>query len=128
MKQDKIIRNTGRKYSEMLMELVQKFEEQLPEELTFEDTLEVGIDAWNLANNKEFLLNSNLFKKELRNHDYRDVIGKMVDFKIEKFHKYNNVIVDFSTANNILKVKTQTQENHFNSLMSQMINVNLKKD
>lgn len=128
MKQEKIVKNTGRKYSEMLMELVHKFDKLLPDELTFEDTLEVGIDAWNLANNKEFLMNNNLFEKELRNHDYHDVIGKMVDFKIEKFPEHNNVIVDFSTANNILQVKTQTQENHFNSLISQMINVNLKKD
>lgn len=55
MRQEKIIKNTGRKYSEMLIELVQKFDEQLPDELTFEDTLEVGIDAWNLANNKKIL-------------------------------------------------------------------------
>ncbi|CAN0574252.1 unnamed protein product, partial [Ectocarpus sp. 12 AP-2014] len=50
MKEEKIIRNTGPKYSEMLMELVEAFDEQLPAELTFEDTLKVGIEAWNLAN------------------------------------------------------------------------------
>ncbi|WP_375334429.1 hypothetical protein [Flagellimonas sp. C4] len=127
MEEETIIRNTGPKYSEMLMELVQEFDEQLSSELTFEDTLEVGIDAWNLANNKEFLMNNNLFEKELKNHNYHDVIDKMVDYKIERFPEYNNVIVDYSTANNILQVKTQTQENHFNSIIiGQMITMKTK--
>ena len=127
MEEETIIRNTGPKYSEMLMELVQEFDEQLSSELTFEDTLEVGIDAWNLANNKEFLMNNNLFEKELKNHNYHDVIDKMVDYKIERFPEYNNVIVDYSTANNILQVKIQTQENHFNSIIiGQMITMKTK--
>ena len=59
------IENTGVKYSKMLMQLVEQFDELLPETLTFEETLEVGIEAWNLANNKESL-GSDLYKKELK--------------------------------------------------------------
>lgn len=59
-----ILENTGPKYSEMLMQLVEEFDEQLPKKLTFEDTLEVGIDAWNLANKKEFLVSKNLYEKK----------------------------------------------------------------
>lgn len=121
MKEEIIIRNTGPKYSEMLMELVREFDDQLPSELTFEDTLEVGIDAWNLANNREFLVDRNLYEQELKSHKNHVIVGKMVNFKIERFPEYTNIIVDFSTVNNVLQVKTQTQENHFNSIIGQMI-------
>lgn len=120
--------NIKPKYSEMLMQLVQEFDEQLPKELTFEETLEVGIDAWNLANNKEFLVTKNLYEQELTNYKNHFIIDKMVNLKIEKFPKCNNVIVDYSTTDNILQVKTQTQENHFNSIIKQVINIKSKKD
>jgi len=116
------------KYSEMLMQLVHKFDEQLPNNLTFEETLEVGIDAWNLANNKEFLVSRNLYKQELANFKNHLIIEKMVDFKIEKFPNSNNIIIDYSTIDNILQVKTQTQENHFNSIIKQIVNNKTKKD
>tara|TARA_R110001583_G_C5528621_1_gene398331 strand:- start:104 stop:478 length:375 start_codon:yes stop_codon:yes gene_type:complete len=120
--------NTGPKYSEMLIQLVEEFDELLPNELTFEETLEVGIEAWNLANNKDFLVSKGLYKKELENFKNRSIIEKMVDFKIDKFPESNNVIVDYSTTNNILQVKTQTQENRFNSLIKQMVNMKPKND
>lgn len=117
---EKNIENTGAKYSEMLVQLVEQFDELLPENLTFEDTFEVGIEAWNLANNKESL-GSDLYKKELKAHNYSDVIEKMIDYKLEHFAEHNNILVDFSTENNILQVKSQTSEEHFNSLLSRMI-------
>lgn len=120
--------NVRPKYSEMLMQLVEEFDELLPNELKFEETLEIGIEAWNLANNKEFLVSKNLYQEELTSFKNHSVIDKMVDFKLEKFPKYNNVIIDYSTTDNILKVKTQTQENRFNSIIRQMVNVKSKKD
>tara|TARA_R110002033_G_scaffold169394_2_gene210109 strand:+ start:125 stop:499 length:375 start_codon:yes stop_codon:yes gene_type:complete len=120
--------NTGPKYSEMLIQLVEEFDELLPNELTFEETLEVGIEAWNLANNKDFLVSKGLYKKELENFKNQTIIEKMVDFKTDKFPESNNVIVDYSTTNNILQVKTQTQENRFNSLIKQMVNMKPKND
>ncbi len=120
--------NIGPKYSEMLIQLVEEFDELLPNELTFEETLEVGIDAWNLANKKEFLVAKNLYEKELANFENHSIIDKMVNFKIDKFSKSNNVIVDYSTTDNILQVKTQTQENHFNSIIKQMVNMKPKND
>jgi hypothetical protein len=123
---EKNIENTGAKYSEMLVQLVEQFDELLPETLTFEETLEVGIEAWNLANNKESL-RTDLYKKELKAHNYSDVIEKMVDYKLEHFADHNNIIVDFSTENDILQIKSQTFEQHFNSLLSRMININPTK-
>lgn len=123
---EKNIENTGAKYSEMLIQLVEQFDELLPENLTFEDTLEVGIEAWNLANNK-ISLGEDLYKKELKAHKYNDVIAKMVDYKLEHFAEHNNIIVDFSTENDIIQVKSQTVEDHFNSLLSAMMNVKPSK-
>lgn len=127
MKSEKIIQNKGSKYSEMLMNLVEEFDDQLPEKMTFEETLEVGIEAWNLANNKEFLVSRNLYVKELKSHKEYNVIERMVNFKIKKFPKSNNVIVDYSITNNRLQIKTQTQENHFNTIIGNMINIKPEK-
>lgn len=118
---DKIIENTGAKYSEMLVQLVEYFDEQLPESLTIEETFEVGIEAWNLANIKEEL-GAISYKKELKAHQYSEVIDKMVDYKLEHFERHNNIIVDFSTENNVIKVKSQTREEHFKSLLRLMVN------
>lgn len=123
---EKNIENKGAKYSDMLMQLVEQFDEQLPEALTFEETLEVGIEAWNLANNK-INLGEDLYKKELKALKHSDVIEKMVKYKLEHFAEHNNIIVDFSTENYILQVKSQTFEEHFNSLLSRMINVKPSK-
>lgn len=126
MNEKKLTENTGLKYSEMLMQLVEQFDEILPESLTFEETLEVGIEAWNLANNKE-RLNDEMFQKELKAHNYSDVVEKMVEYKLEHFADHKNIIVDFSTENDILQIKSQTFEQHFNSLISSMFSINPTK-
>lgn len=124
---EKIVENKGAKYSEMLYEIVQKFDDDFPKELTFEQTLEIGIDAWNLANNKEFLEKNNLFEKEVKNYKYPEVIDKMVSFKLDKFSDFNNIIVDFSTENDVLRVKTQTPENYFDNFFKNIILTNPKQ-
>lgn len=119
--------NKGAKYSEMLYELVQEFDQDLPQELTFEETLEVGIKAWNLANRKDFLAKNNLYEKELKTHKHYEVINKMVSFKLEKFLDFNNIIIDFSTENNLLQVKTQTPENYLDSFFERIVSSYSKK-
>ncbi|MDW5288504.1 hypothetical protein [Formosa sp. PL04] len=122
-----IIENKGEKYSEMLYKVVEEFDKELPAELSFENTLEIGIEAWNLANKKEFLESNNLYQKELENYEYSEVIDKMVSFKLEHFSKSDNIIVDYSTENDTLKVKTQTAENHFNSFFNNIVFTNSKQ-
>lgn len=124
--QEKNLKNTGAQYSYMLGQLVEHFAEHLPVTMTFEDALRIGIEAWNLANNKE-RLEAHLYKKELKAHNYRDVVEKMVEYKLEHFADHNNIIVDLSTENGILQIKSQTFEQHFNSLMSRMINAKPSK-
>ena len=127
MTKENIIKNTGVKYSEMLIQLVQEFDEKLPNELTFQETLEVGIEAWNLANNKDLLDSKNLYEDELKGYENQAIINEMVNYKIDKFSDFNNVIVDYSTIDDILQVKTQTQEDHFNNIVKNMININYQK-
>ena len=115
-------KNRKLKYSEMLMQTVEEFDKLLPNKLTFEDVLEVGIEAWNLANNKEFLMSANLYEKELECHKHKSIIEKMIDFKLDRFPESTNVIIDYKITENTLQVKTQTQENRLYSLMSRVIN------
>ena len=122
-----IIENKGEKYSEMLYKVVQEFDKELPAELSFENTLEIGIEAWNLANKKEFLESNNLYQKELESYEYSEIIDKMVTFKLEHFSNSDNIIVDYSTENYTLKVKTQTTENHFNSVFKNIVFANSKQ-
>lgn len=121
------IENKGAKYSEMLYKVVQAYDEELPAELSFEKTLEIGIDAWNLANKKTFLESNNLYQKEIENYEYPETIEKMVSYKLEHFSEFDNIIVDFSTENDTLKVKTQTTENHFNSIFKNIVFAKPKK-
>jgi len=107
--------------------MVQKFDQDLPKELTFEETLETGIEAWNLANRKEFLSEKNLYEKELKAHKNYEIIDKMVSFKLKKFSDFKNIIVDFSTENDLLQIKTQTPENHFDSFFKSIVFSNPKK-
>jgi len=124
---EKIIENKGVKYSEMLYKIVQEFDEEFPVELSFEDTLEIGIEAWNLSNNKKYLKINNLYKKEIKNHEYAEIIDKMVSFKLENFPNSDNIIVDYSTEKDTLKVKTQTTENYFNSFFKSIVFTNSKR-
>lgn len=98
----------------------------MPKELTFQETLDVGIEAWNLANNKAFLIKHKLYEKELKNYTYPEITDKMVAFKLEHYTEFTNIIIDYSTENDILQVKTQNFENHFNSFLKNISPPNLK--
>jgi hypothetical protein len=108
-----------KKYSDMLVAMVNEFENLLPEELTFEDTIEVGIEAWNLANNTTDL-GDPLFLSQVKKHKYKSVIEKMVDYKLKYFLDFTNVIVDYSTEDDMLQVKHISQENHLNGFINAM--------
>jgi len=108
--------NNPKNYSDMLMAMVDEFENLLPEELTFEDTIEIGIEAWNLANNTTDL-GDKLLLSQLKKHKYKSVIEKMIAYKLEHFSYFTNAIVDYSTDGNVLQVKHLTQENHFDNFV-----------
>lgn len=124
MSNEKLIENKGAKYSEMIINIVNEFDSQLPEILSWEDVVEIAIEAWNLANNKEFLESKNLYLEELKNHKYNDIIDKMVSYKLENFYNNNNVIIEYNMNDNRLQIKSQTQEEYFNSFLNNIINQN----
>ncbi|MCL6259387.1 hypothetical protein M3O96_09825 [Aquiflexum sp. TKW24L] len=109
-----------KKYSDMLVAMVDEFENFLPEELTFEDTIEIGIEAWNLANNTTDLDDA-LFLSQVKKHRYRSVIEKMVGYKLKHFSDFTNVIVDYSTDGDLIQVKHITQKNHLDSFIGAML-------
>ena len=105
----------------MLLKLVDEFEKELPESLTFEDTLEIGIDAWNLANRKPFLEDKELYEQELKSVQFRLTFEKMVNYKIATFPEANKMIVDYKIIDNKPQVEIQTYEMFFNNLIKQLI-------
>lgn len=121
-----ILENTGRKYSEMLMQIYETFETELPDELCFEEVLIMCIDAWNLAIFKNDLGKEN-YQKEISEFQYGNVIDKMVSYKIQHFPEQDNIITDYSLANDTLQVKSQTRDEHWKGMMSFLMNTNLKK-
>ncbi len=114
-------KNTSPEYSEMLLQLVDKFERELPESLTFEDTLEIGVDAWNLANRKSFLEDKDLYEQELKSVQFRATFEKIVNYKIEKFPDANKMITDYTIIDNKPQVEIQTYEAFFNNLITHLI-------
>ncbi len=105
----------------MLYEIVEKFDDELPDELSFEDTLEVGIEAWNLANKKHLLDENNMYMKELETYKLSAIIDKMAAYKLEKFSEYTNVTVDYSLDDERLQLKMQKFEDYQMSLFTNII-------
>jgi hypothetical protein len=108
------------KYSDMLKEVIGKYESLLPAELSLEETLIVGIDAWNLASRKATENDEGLFRTALSSRKYPVVAEKMIDYKLEHFAKFDHVIVDFKIEDDALKVKSQSQADQLREMMSEM--------
>ena len=108
------------RYSDMLKEVVGKYESLLPEELTLEEILIIGIDAWNLASRKGSDNDEGLFQAALEDREYKGVVQKMVDYKLEHFAIHNNVIIDFKIEGEDLKVQHQSQKDHLKQLLSDL--------
>jgi len=122
MKKEPNLQNQDIEYSEMLMQLLEEFEEKLPKEFTYEDIIELGIDAWNLANKKEFLIGESLFEKELEDYKKYPIFEKMITYKVTNFSDSKNMIIDYSLLDDTLQVKTQHEEDYFNTIVKNMMN------
>jgi hypothetical protein len=108
------------KYSDMLKEMVGKYQELLPEELSLEDIIIIGIDAWNLASRKATENDEGLFQSALSTRVYADVVEKMIIYKLEQFAAYDHVIVDFKIEEDQLMVKSQSQQDHLREMISEI--------
>ena len=126
---NKIVQNTGVKYSELLEQFMAPFVNDFNNMEYLEDAFEFAINTWNLGNMKvilpqeEFQKPTDLIQDEDINFD---LLKKMIDYKVSKFKKYTNFIVDFelteTNADPILKVITQSEEDYLSGMMNSMDN------
>ncbi len=114
------------RYSDMLKEVVGKYESLLPEELTLEEILIIGIDAWNLASRKASENDEGLFEAALADRDHKEIVRKMIDYKLEQFNDYDHIIIDFKIQDDDLKVQHQSQKDNLRQMMSDMLNAQHK--
>lgn len=121
MKKEASLNNIEQEYSGLLMQLLEEFNKKLPVDFTLEDSIEIIIDAWNLANKKDFLLLEELYEKELALYNKYLFFEDIVDHKINNFLENKNMIVDYSLVDDVLVVKCQTEEDYFNNMVKNMM-------
>ncbi len=113
------------KYSQILISIIKEFKDQIPDNLSFDETINIVIDAWNLANNFDVLPDNNLLLKELESYKFKDFTKKIVTHKINYYKNLTNIIIGYEIReNNIFQIKTQTREEHFNDIARILVNSN----
>lgn len=128
---NKIIPNTGVKYSELLEQFMSPFVNEFREIEYIEDIFEFAINAWNFGNIK-VLLPKGEFEKAtnlIREKEINIVLlHKMIDYKISNFMKYENFIVDYELKeikageDPILSIVTQGKEAYLANMMDALDN------
>ncbi len=124
---NKIVPNTGVKYSTLLEQFMNPFMDDLKDYEYIEDILEFAINIWNMANVNSLMPNENI-EKEInsikQNKKEFLLIKRMIAYKEENFKAYTNFIVDFELKevsddeDPILSVITQEE----NAYIANMIN------
>ena len=94
-----IVQNDGKKYSEMLLELIDPFEYDFSDNMTPDDIINFGCYAWNLSCLSQ-IMPKNEFKKLLKGSDDMPksemiILKKMISLKKKKFASYDRFINDF---------------------------------
>ena len=107
-------------YSEIIIKTIEHFDSQIPKNLSFNEIIELTIDAFNLSINKDSL-GEKMYKKELNNCKYPELSELIIVYKLEFFSDYNNRIVDYELVNNKLTIKSQTQLEYFKSILGQLV-------
>ena len=105
------------------MEIYEQFDDSLPEKWTTVQVVEICIEAWNLAL-KKGVIGDKMFKDMLSRHKQGKVVNKMINYKNKHFKEFS--IVDFSTTNNILQIKSQPPEEYFKNMIINSL-VTIKK-
>jgi hypothetical protein len=130
---NKIIPNTGVKYSKLLEQFMNPFMADFKDHEYVEDVFEFAINAWNFGNMQIISPNQEFEKSILSIQDKDDDINlsllkKMVDFKVSNFKEYDSFIVDYrlkevkAGEDPILSVVTQKEEAYLANMMSTLEN------
>ena len=128
---NKIIPNTGVKYSELLEQFMSPFVNEFRDIEYMEDIFEFVINAWNFGN-IEVLLPKGEFEKATGLIKDKDInvalLRKMIDYKTSNFKEYENFIVDYELKevaageDPILSVVTQEKEAYLANMMDTLEN------
>jgi len=126
---NKIIPNTGVKYSELLEQFMAPFTNEFLDVEYFEDIIDFAINAWNMANINSIMPNED-FEKALgsiqQEEESISLLKKMIAYKEDKFKEYTNFIVDFelkeTSGDPILSVITQEEETYLSNMMDTLDN------
>lgn len=121
-----IIQNEGKKYSDMLNDLIEAFENEFPDETDIDDMVGLASTAWNLACISQSLPEED-FKKMLASNPYpkkmSKILKKMIELKNEKFASYDRYIEDYTLEEKngglVLTVLTQTLKDHVSKIMNE---------
>jgi len=126
---NKIIPNTGVKYSELLEQFMSPFMDDFKDYEYIEDIFEFAINAWNMANINIIMPNED-FEKAMSSIQQEEesisLLKKMIAHKEDKFKEYTNFIVDFelkeTSGEPILSVITQEEETYLSNMMDTLDN------
>lgn len=130
----KVIQNTGVKYSDLLMQLMDSFKKDLEKMDDFEEIVDFTIDIWNLSNHKILLPeedNKKHFDEIIKNHfsGKSGLAKKMIDYRIKNFKEHTNFIggfeIDESGPEPTLKVISQDKETYLANMFEQMEEENI---
>jgi hypothetical protein len=130
---NKIVPNTGVKYSELLEQFMSPFVNEFRDTEYIEDIFEFAINAWNFGNMQIITPNQEFEKSILSIQDKDDdtnisLLKKMVDYKVSNFKEYENFIVDYELKevkvgeDPILSIVTQEEEAYLANMMNTLEN------
>jgi hypothetical protein len=130
---NKIVSNTGVKYSNLLEQFMTPFANEFNNLEYIEDIFEFAINAWNFGNMKIITPDQEFEKSILSVQDKNGEINlsllkKMVDYKVSNFKEYESFIVDYelkevkSGEDPILRVLTQEKEAYLENMISTLEN------
>jgi len=121
---NKVIQNEGVKYSELFEKFMTPFQNDFVNSEYIEDVLDFAVSAWNFGNMKVIVPNDE-FDKIIATAPRQEVdlrlLKKMIDYKVKKFKKYTNFIVDCEVEETIgdpiLRVITQNETDFLSNMM-----------
>lgn len=120
-----VVQNEGVKYSSLLEQFLAPFVNDFEDVEYYEDVFEFAINAWNFANMK-VLLPESQGDEAINAVIVKDIdfvlLNKMIDYKILKFKEYTNFIVNYelkeTSGDPILSITTQPEEQYLAEMMN----------
>lgn len=126
---NKILEDTGVKYAELLEEFIVPFSKEFIHKDYFEEVIDFGVKAWNMANINTCFPKS-MFDKAFKSIDIDDgevsLFNKMITYKMDNFNSYTNFIIEFELKEDIpgnnpkLSLLTQESEAYLAIMKSEI--------